>query len=60
MKAIVVLFFRTLKPETSEQQLSLPPARTLPASANPGTWTPPFWTWFIENPRLAQGTHIAI
>jgi hypothetical protein len=53
MKVIVVAFFRTFKPEIFERQLSLRQTRALAAPANPDddTWTPPFWTWFIENPR---------
>jgi hypothetical protein len=58
MKAIVVVFFQTFKSETSEQQLGLRQIRTLAAPAN--AWTPPFWTWFIENPRLAQSNDSAV
>ncbi len=62
MKAIVVVFFRTRKPEPSEQQLSLRETRSLAAPGNSSgdTWTPPFWTWFIENPRLVRRNDIAL
>lgn len=62
MKAIVLVFFRTRKPETSEQQLSLRQRSSLAAPAIPAkdTWTPPFWTWFIENPRLVRSKNIAV
>lgn len=53
MNAIVVGFLQAFKPETSERQLSPRQTRTLGAPANPDDDkpTPPFWTWFIENPR---------
>ena len=53
MKAIVIVFFRTFKAETSERQLSLRQTRALtgPAKLDNESRTPPFWTWFIENPR---------
>lgn len=62
MKAIMVVFFRTRKPETSKQQVRLRPTGTLAAPANPNsaTWTPPFWTWFIDNPRLVKGNRIGV
>jgi hypothetical protein len=62
MKAIVVLFFRTREPETSVQQLTLRPTRRPAPPANPSgdTPKPPFWTWFIENPRLVQSNDIAV
>jgi hypothetical protein len=62
MKAIVVVFFLRRKPETPERQLSLRETRTLAAPANAGgnAWTPPFWTWFIENPRRVQSNDIAL
>lgn len=62
MKAIVVLFFRTREPKTSERPLRPQKTRSLAAPATPGgnTWTPPFWTWFIENPRLVRSNDIAV
>jgi hypothetical protein len=50
MKAIVVVFFRTRRAEVSEKQLRLCRTGTL-AESIPETRVPPFWTWFIRNPR---------
>lgn len=61
MKTIVVVFFRTRQPETSKQQLRLRPTGTLAAPVNSNSATAaPFWTWFIENPRLVKSNHIAV
>jgi len=62
MKVIVVVFFRTRKPKTSKQQVRLGPTGTLaaPANSNSATAAPPFWTWFIENPRLVKSNRIAV
>lgn len=56
MKAIVVVFFRTRKPEPCEQQPVTPRPGTVAARANSNaeTWVPPLWTWFIENPTPRQ------
>jgi hypothetical protein len=56
MKAIVVIFFRIREARTSEQRLPEASGRVLQASASARdrTWTPPLWTWFIQNPRPVQ------
>jgi hypothetical protein len=62
MKAIVVVLLRIREAHTSEEQLPRPQSRTLLAPASPSdrTWTPPLWTWFVENPRLVQHPDIAV
>jgi hypothetical protein len=53
MKAIAVVFFQAFQPETPKRQLSPRHTRAPEAQPNPDDdrSTPPFWTWFIENPR---------
>ena len=53
MKAIAVGFFHAFKPETPKRQLGPRQPHTPAAQANrdDDKSTPPFWTWFIENPR---------
>jgi hypothetical protein len=59
MKAIVVVFFRTHEPAASEQQPGLCQTGRRAASAKliAETQAPPFWTWFIKNPRSLRSTH---
>jgi hypothetical protein len=62
MKAIVVIFFRIREGRTSERQLPEASARMLqaPAGSRDRSWTPPLWTWFIQNPRPVQNYDIAV
>ena len=61
MKAIVVVFFRTRKPETSQHQLRLRATSALaaPANASGERVVSPLWTWFIENPRFPRSNGFA-
>jgi hypothetical protein len=63
MKAIVVLFMPAPNPAAApERTLSVQSMFRLAAPATPRrqTSTPPFWTWFVENPRPIPSSDLAV
>lgn len=56
MKAIVFVLFPIHAAATPQLEEPVREACALaaPSAANDEITGPPFWTWFIENPRLAK------
>ncbi|MEP6955267.1 MAG: hypothetical protein ABI883_00450 [Chthoniobacterales bacterium] len=54
MRAIVIFILPGRNAEKCQPAINVP--KTLQTHAEPiAEATLPFWTWFIENPRLPQG-----
>jgi hypothetical protein len=70
MKAIVIVFRRTPDRQASPQQklAATPGEKQLPLAGFDGSrllpecnqTPPPFWTWFVENPRPLQSSDLAV